>query len=258
VLHFLEQFPGLNQVLEERDMGFLKRLFKNVFRDGHPRATTSSFENLSEEQLEAHMKIARYGDYVLTDAIRPSFDLQVVPAAGFRHDVYKDKDTGIDIPVIMASASREVIFDLFLELLDPLGQEVDMVLETSHDRSSRGHDDLYREHIDLPVLKSTLCDFEELITNDGCAGVAVLNPSIPLEVQFDEHKLLIMYGRDLTEFENILNSSNIPCCDDMRFITEAEHVHSSSDEMFREFQQLRYRLGLDEGIGGDLCSWNEA
>lgn len=238
-------------------MGFLKRFFKNVFRDGHPHTATSSFENLSEEQLEAHMKIARYGDFVMTEAIRPSFDLQVVPAAGYRHDVYRDKETGVDIPVLMASASREQLFDVFLELLDPLGDEVDVVLETSHERNSRGHDDLYREHIDLPVLKSTLCDFEEMLLDDGCAGVAVLNPQIPLEVQFDEHKLLIMYGQDLSAFENILDEQGIPALEDIRFVTEAEHVHSSSDELSRAFQQLRYRLGLDEGGDGDQYSWSD-
>ena len=54
--------------------------------------------------------------------------------------------------------------------------------------------DLYREHIDMPVLKSTLYDFEDLLVNDGCTGIAVLNPGLPQEVQFDEHKLLIVYG----------------------------------------------------------------
>jgi hypothetical protein len=239
-------------------MGFLKRFFKNVFRDGHPHTATSSFENLSEEQLEAHMKIARYGDFLLTEAIRPAFDLQVIPAAGYRHDVYRDKETGVDIPVLMASASREKLFDVFLDLLDPLGDEVDVVLETSHDRNSRGHDDLYREHIDLPVLKSTLCDFEDMILDDGCTGVAILNPGIPLEVQFDEHKLLIMYGQDLTAFQEVLEQSGLARLEDMRFITEAEHVHSSSDEMSREFEKLRYRLGLDEERGdGDLYSWSD-
>jgi hypothetical protein len=238
-------------------MGFLKRFFKNVFRDGHPHTATSSFENLSEEQLESHMKIARYGDFLLTEAIRPSFDLQVVPAAGYRHDVYRDKETGVDIPVLMASASREQLFDLFLELLDPLGDEVDVVLETSHDRENRGHDDLYREHIDLPVLKSTLCDFEEMLIDDGCTGVAVLNPARPLEVQFDEHKLLIMYGQDLSDFESVLDLAGLPRLEGMRFITEAEHVHSSTDEMCREFQKLRYRLGLDEGGEGDQYSWSD-
>ena len=36
------------------------------------------------------------------------------------------------------------------------------------------HLDLRREHIDRPVLASHLCDFEELLTHDGCTGVAVM------------------------------------------------------------------------------------
>ncbi len=227
-------------------MGFLKRFFKNVFRDGHTHSGVSSFENLSESQLEAHLKVSRYGEFRLTEAIRPSFDLQVVPVAGYRHDVYRDKDTGCDIPVIMASASREEVLDLFFELLDPLGDEVDVVLETSHDRNARGHADLYREHIDLPVLKSTLYDFEDVLLDDGCTGVAVLNPHIPLEVQFDEHKLIIVYGQALEDFEAILKQNGLPSQEDLRFITEAEHVHSSSEELHRRFEQLKFRLGLDD------------
>lgn len=227
-------------------MGFLKKFFKNVFRDGHPHSGTSSFESLSETQLEEHMQVARYGRFLLTDAIRPSFDLQVVPTAGFRHDVYRDKDTGVEIPVIMAAASRENVFDLFLDLLNPLGDDVDVVLETSHDRSARGHDDMYREHIDLPVLKSTLYDFEDMLLDDGCTGVAVLNPRMPLEVQFDEHKLLIMYGQDLSDFAEILRDSGLHEDKGLRFITEAEHVHSSSETFQSQFQSLAYRLGIDD------------
>lgn len=240
-------------------MGLFKRLIKNVFRDGQSRVAPSSFDNLSEQQIEDHMRIARYGGFVLTDAIRPSVDLQITPRSGFRRDAYKDKETGVEIPVIMASASRETLMDLFLALLDPLGDEVDVVLETSHDRKKRGHDDLYREHIDLPVLKSTLCEFEDLLLNDGCTGIAVLNPSIPLEVQFDEHKLLIMYGQDLDEFVHILEDAGLEHDENLRFLTEAEHIHSSSDDLRHEFSTLRYRLAIEEeGLDRDRYSWNEA
>ncbi len=149
----------------------------------------------------------------------------------------------------MAAASREKLFDMFMELIDPLGSEVDVVLETSHHRDSRGHDDLYREHIDMPVLKSMLWDYEDLLLNDGCTGMAVLNPGVPQEVQFDEHKLLIVYGKKLSAFEEILRQHDLDCDDQMKFITEAEHVHSSSDEYFRQFEELRTRLGMDGMFG---------
>src|SRR5262249_22290699 len=114
-------------------MGFLKKFFKNTYRDGDARHGRSSFDNLSEDDLEAHLKIARYGSFQLTDAVRPSYDLQVVPRSGYRHDHYQDRDSGIKIPVLMACASREKVLDLFFDLLDPLGNTVDVVLETSHE-----------------------------------------------------------------------------------------------------------------------------
>lgn len=227
-------------------MGFLKKFIKNTFRDGQQSRGHSSFENLSEEQLEKHLKVAAYDGFALTDAVRPSFDLQVIPRAGFRHDKYTDERTGVDIPVLMASASREDVFDLFIDLLDPIGGEVDVVLETSHEKHNGRHEDLYREHMDLPILKSTLYDFEEMLLNDGCTGIAVLNPRIPVEVQFDEHKLLIIYGHDLSEFESVLEQHGLERDDELKFITEAEHVHSSSDEFSRLFGEMRYRLGIDD------------
>jgi hypothetical protein len=226
-------------------MGFLKRLFRNVFRDGGVPHGASSFDHLSEAELEAHLRVVRYGDFVLTDAIRPSYDLQVVPTTGYRHDTYHDEETRSSVPVLMASASRRELFEVFMELLDPLGSVVDVVLETSHNRDERGHNDLYREHIDMPVLKSILWDYEDMLLNDGCTGIAVLNPMAPQEVQFDEHKLLIVYGQELRAFEDVLDDQRVRCNDQMRFITEAEHVHSSSDQYREQFEELRMRLGID-------------
>lgn len=227
-------------------MGFLQRMIKSTYRDETAQRSRSSFANLSENQLEEHLAIARYGSFLLTDAVRPSFNLDVVPSAGCRRDSYKDPDTGVTVPVLMAAASRERLFDLFIELLDPLGEVVDVVLETSHDTERQGHRDLTREQIDLPILKSTLYDFEDLLLDDGCTGIAVLNPRIPLEVQFDEHKLLVMYGRELEPFEEILGEYRLRHSDTIRFITEGEHVHSSTEEMAERFHELAYRLGVED------------
>ncbi len=226
-------------------MGFLKKFFRNVFRDEIAPHTTSSFDRLSSEELEAHLGVTRYGDFMLTGAVRPSYDLQVTPCQGFRHDVYRDEENRSCVPVLMSAASKEHLFEVFMDILDPLGGEVDVVLETSHDRDARGHVDLYREHIDMPVLKSILWDFEDLLVNDGCTGIAVLNPGIPQEVQFDEHKLLIVYGEELNEYERIFESRDVYCNDQMRFITEAEHVHSSSEHYKQQFEELKIRLGID-------------
>ena len=227
-------------------MGFLKNFFRNVFHEDGLVETTSSFEQLSTDELEAHLGVSQYGKFVLTDAVRPSYDLDVVPSAGFRHDVYRDESSKQDVPVLMAAASREKLFDTFMELLDPLGPVVDVVLETSHSHNDSGHQDLYREHIDMPILQSILWDFEDMLVNDGCTGIAVLNPSLPQEVQFDEHKLLIVYGKQLTEYETILIDAHLDCREEMRFITEAEHVHSTNDQYIQRFEELKMRLGIDD------------
>ena len=229
-------------------MGFLKRFFRNVFRDGTIPVGTSSFEHLDEEDLEAHLGVSRYGDFFLTDAVRPSYDLQVVPSQGFRHDSYREEDGQTTVPVLMAAISNERLFESFMDLLDPLGNVVDVVLETSHSHDNRGHQDLYREHIDTPVLKSIFWEFEDLLINDGCTGIAVLNPGVPQEVQFDEHKLLIVYGNELGAFEDVLQQRNVTCDEQLKFITEAEHVHSSSDHYAQQFDQLKVRLGMDCGF----------
>lgn len=227
-------------------MGFIKRSKRSNLRDGGLRKGPSSFEGVTEDQMEEHLAIGRYGSFVLTDAVRPSYDLQVVPSAGWRRDFYSDDEAGIKVPVILAAQSREKLFDLFMDLLTPLGDEVDVVLETSHQTDGRRHRDLQRESIDMPILKSLLYDFEDLLLNDGCTGIAVLNPDIPLEVQFDEHKLLVLYGHDLDEFETILDEHRLRPSDTIRFITEGEHVHSSSEEYADEFSAFRRRIGVDE------------
>jgi hypothetical protein len=225
-------------------MSFLKRSVKNTYRDGQTRGT-SSFQHLTEDQLETHLRIAKYGNFTLTDAVRPSYDLQIVPKLGFRHDKFRDDETGVEIPVVMGAATREFVYDLFIDLLDPLGEQVDVVLEASHDCEHGGHHDLVRESIDMPVLKSVLWDYEDVLLDDGCTGIAVLNPSLQMEVQFDEHKLLVAYGEDLKAFENIFADYNVPCHEELRFIAEAEHVHSSSEEFVARFQAMRYDLGID-------------
>ena len=226
-------------------MGFLKDFFSRALRDEREVRTANSFAHVSETELESHLSIAKYGNFTLTDAIRPSYDLKVVPRQGYRHEFYRDVQSDASVPVLMSSATSEELFELFISILEPLGEAVDVVLESSHERDGGKTRDFHREHIDMPVLLSALYEFEDLLTNDGCTGIAVLNPRAPHEVQFDEHKLLIVYGSDLACFERVLESHGVLCDDELQFITEAEHVHSSCDSYINQFDQLRHALAMD-------------
>jgi hypothetical protein len=203
--------------------------------------------------LARHLRTDRYGDFRLTDAVRPSLDLQVVPREGFRIETYRDAKAGLTIPVLAAAVSSERLFETFLALLEPLGPVVDVVLETSHDTDGNSHDDLFREHVDLPVLMSHLYDYEDLLTNDGCTGVAVISKGEAMEVQFDEHKLLVVYARDLEPFERLLRQAGLERDDRLKLITEAEHLHSTDPRHAGAFEQLCYRLGV--GAATERVNW---
>ena len=226
-------------------MGFLKRILRSgVSEDTARSVSPGSFASLSDDELQVHMGIDSYGAFELTDAIRPSYDVQISPRQGFRYDEYIDENNGASTPVILAAATRHRLMELFMEMVDSLGPVVDVVLESSHQGSSND-EDLYREHIDAPVLKSMLWEFEDLLLNDGCTGIAIINPTKRQEIQLDEHKLLIAYGNPLDPFAATLIQGDVYPEDDIQFITEAEHIHSSSEKYSNQFEQLKNRLGMD-------------
>jgi len=208
---------------------------------------------VNAHKLTSHLRIDHYGDFWLTDAIRPAQTHDITPSEGYRLESYRDPRNSLHVPVLAAAVSREKLFDVFLDMLDHLGDIVDVVLETSHDTQGEDHRDLFRERIDLAVLKSCFCDFEDLLLHDGCAGVAVLATTEPVEVQFDEHKLLLVYGGNLKPYQQVLASAGVPCDNQMKLITEGEHLHSSHARYRQEFEQLCRRLGVGEAA--ERVSW---
>lgn len=164
---------------------------------------------------------------------------------GYRQNMYRGK-LG-HIPVITASVTREKLFDFFMECTDLLGTEVDVILETSHPPNTYDHHrDLHRGNIDLPVLQSALYEHERLFMDDGCAGIAVMNPQSAQEVQFDEHKLIIVFAHKLAQYQELLQRYCIAYRERIRFITETGHMHISHEQYQREFDTLAQQLGCEE------------
>ncbi len=161
---------------------------------------------MNRDRLTTHLHTRRYGDFTLTDAIRPGPEIPVRPREGYRIEIFRDRGAKVRLPMLSAAVSAERLFDTFLALLEPLGDVVHVVLESSHGSAGDRHSDLRRDHIDLPVLASHLCEFEELLTHDGCTGVAVMAIGKPIEVQFDEHKLFHIYAPNLGPFRRILRA----------------------------------------------------
>jgi hypothetical protein len=207
--------------------------------------------------LATHIRHTCYDNFNLTGAIRPSPEVPFAPSEGYRLERFRDPVSRRRIPMLAASVSAERLFEVFLDLLQPLGDTVNVVLETSHDNFDDHHDDLRRGDIDLPVLASHFCDVEELLLNDGCTGVAVIDRNRPVEVQFDEHKLLYVFARDLKPFRRILRSHGIRRDDGMPLIAESEHLHHSTEKFAEEFRQLCCRIGAGdfESVLSDENGW---
>ena len=218
-----------------------------------PRRSAATLEGAiarpDRRALEAHLARRRYGRFTLTEAVRPSWQLEVVPQAGYRFDSYSDARTGARLPAVIAAVSSERLFDTFLALLEPLGEVCDVVLETSHGAPASGpataRREATREGIERLVLESVLWDFEDLLLNDGCTGIAIMHPELPLEVQLDEHKLLIVYATDRTPFERILAGRGIARNDRMRFISQGEHLHTSHTRFVDLFAEMAGSLGAE-------------
>lgn len=201
---------------------------------------------MNSDRLAAHLEVNRYGEFQLTDAIRPGANLPVRPRQGYRVEIYRDAEAKMRLPMLSASVSAELVFDAFLALLEPLGEVVHVVLESSHGRGADNHKDLRRNHIDLPVLSSHFCEFEQLLTHDGCTGVAVMAQNRPLEVQFDEHKLFHVYAPNLKPFRRALRDLGIRRRKVLPLISEAEHLHHTTEDHTEEFRQLAMRIGVGD------------
>ena len=243
-------------------MGTLKRFYRNVLQNRASFVSGTSEDRIHALELESHLATVTYGNFTLTDAVRPSPDLTIIPEQGYKHDRLKlaiDDMTADGItpyhrranprwlmPILVASVSLENLFETFLDLLDPLGDTVDIVLEMSHCYSGAYSTDLCREHIDLPVLKSFLYDHEDLLLNDGCTGVSVLAPKMHAEVKFDEHKLILVRTKSLLPFEKILHWHNVRQNEKMPLLSDAEHIHITRDEYFQRLKTLQMSLGMDE------------
>ena len=201
---------------------------------------------MTPRKLATHLNNHRYGEFNLTDAVRPGPNIPVWPREGYRVEVYRDRQLGLRLPMLSAAVSSERLFDIFLDLIAPLGEVVHVVLESSHDAESDIHTDLRRDEIDLPVLASHLCDFENLLTNDGCTGIAIMADNQPMEVQFDEHKLFHIYAPSLSPFRRVLHRAGLRRRKTFPLISEAEHLHHTTEEFAHEFRQLAMRLNVGE------------
>ncbi|MFL5329651.1 MAG: hypothetical protein ACJ8C4_12130 [Gemmataceae bacterium] len=180
------------------------------------------------------------------EAVMPAAGYAVIADEGYRTERYHNRQTGVSVPALVAAADRNHLLDLFLALLDPLGSVVDVYLESSHTNASATGRCLRRESIDVPVLASYLCDFEDCLLNDGCTAVTVAGLRSPVEVQLDEHKHLIVYAWERKIFARIMKDFGLRRRDDLVLLFDVPHVHRSAPEHADQHSELANCLGMTD------------
>ena len=214
----------------------------------------SIFTRLSDDEIATHMRIKKYGQFILTQAVGPAYDFQ--PESGFKYLKPQDNESGRSVPIIAVSVSSQKILDLFFELARLLGGQtpnntVTIFLMTSHFKNIgegllkiNGEPDLGYEGQDIFSLLSILAEYENLLLNDGCTGIAITSQECKMEVALDEHKTIFFYNyRHLQDqILDIFKNFNIQEKPSLRLIAEGEHLHKTERKYIFELDRLMTRL----------------
>lgn len=173
--------------------------------------------------------------FTLTKAARPQHKVALREA----YRLYTHTSPAYSGPALVALISAERIFDVFLALLEPLGQTVDVILESVNRRSTT-RAEYYRVFIDLTVLRRWCVRYQDLLVNDGCTGINVLGHNQD-ELHWDEHKTIAIYALDLMPYIDILDQSGIEREDEVKLVSQFTHTHYTTDaheEQFKLFRRL--------------------
>ena len=207
---------------------------------GAPNQSKPCESNLEELQLTGAVNLREPNDTVLKQ--------------GFKR-VCLETEKG-HLPCLKIAANPTKILDLYRDLMNVLGDDVQVVLESSH-RSDDGHTDFYAS-ADAIALKSATYDFEDLLLNDSNTGISVFETTeIPMngevneehrEVKLSGKKVIFVYSNDLEPFERILRSYGIKEDENMGFIDEFpdEELDTHSKRYhFDQFDELKQRLNAE-------------
>jgi hypothetical protein len=141
-----------------------------------------------------------------------------------------------------------------MDLLELFCKTVSVILESSHDwrDGSRAQVNFCNNTADKVVLLSMLCEFEEFLVKDGCAGIVVFNRKTGLELQWDEHKVLRIMGwskgntKLVRRIKRILRKYSIGKKRDLLTCYDIPHVHDSHTKYEPIFEELVIRLGAEK------------
>jgi hypothetical protein len=213
----------------------------------HPKKRSAARGQLTDQVLEQ----TQWGELELTDAVRP-LDSHVRLRRGFFQHTHRDQ-IGNATPALIINETAPHLWDLFHDLLgrlQALGVEhVDVILEKSCGAVCSSHIDMDAGPHELVILRSNLLDFEDVLLHDGFVGIAVLSSYAGVEIQFNDDKFMALYAktrRRLNPFLTLLRKRGLPQHEHLTIISKLPHVHISNGYFESRFEELCFRLGVNE------------
>ncbi len=148
---------------------------------------------------------------------------------------------------LIASISRDRIFQTFLSIIGALKDDVSMKLHGSH--RMKAHENappLKRKDLYRPIAESWLLEdgIEDLVTHDGCTSITLKCKGS--RVRLDEHKLLQISGKRWEMLEAMLIQQGILRDDRIRTVETVPHFHYTSDAFENTFEKFKTLVMADD------------
>ncbi|MDZ7265323.1 MAG: hypothetical protein ONB16_12115 [candidate division KSB1 bacterium] len=159
---------------------------------------------------------------------------------------------------VIVSVSAEKILDVFDALVLLLGDYCHVVVQDFGEREGE-QVDYFAYQKDTVIVRSVLCDFEELLLNDGLIGLVVYSEAAKAEIQLTQHKIIQIFALDLTRFRQVLNRFGIEENPELKFLFDDFYLLVEHVDDRKILQSLMERLCVESMVvqsGGLEAAYN--
>jgi hypothetical protein len=216
------------------------------FKQEYRKTENVESRKITGEMIQEAMNNRTFGDFTLTPAVVFFKDGDMVPSEGFKIE-QQVMPGGYSYSRIVVSVSAEKVLDIFDEFVALLGDTCGVVMEDF--RTDNGdHIDHFAYYKDTFIVRSILLDFEDLLLNDGFVGLAIWNEAVPAEVQLTRHKIIQVFARDTSPFQQVLAAFDIEENPELRFFFEHFYLLVSTEAGDSAVETLKDRLCIDHSV----------
>lgn len=201
-----------------------------------------------EKQTEHLNQLRRdriVGDFVLTAAVIPAMENDILPEEGFRvytNEGYFKINGG---SMIIASVSAEKMKYLFLSLSHEIGTVLSISVEDYHSDAQNIIDYLSYER-DAYMLENIIDQYWRMIQNNYDVQVALFSAHVKVELVLTRVKTIHIHAVEPAPFVAILNDYGVVEKTNMRFFTESTYYVYNDYAGTDVFQRLISELGVHE------------